>query len=134
MTRKEDSMFIRKDAVNVHQAPGKISSTSHIEFLRRLEKSAENGPPRFVLDCCSFERMGTSEIRFLLGCLEEVMKHNGDLRLAMLRPELQNALRLARIDRLFEMYETTEGAIYSYQLNRVSMAIADRDQATEYAA
>jgi len=131
-------MLIKRNAVNVHQAPGKISSTSHVEFLRRLEMSAENGHPRWVLDCSQFEQIGTPEIRFLLECLEEAMKHNGDVRLAMPRPELQAALRQVGIDRLFEMYETAEGAIRSYQLRvslpPLSMAIADRDQAAEYAA
>jgi anti-anti-sigma factor len=130
-------MFIGKDAVTVHQAPSKISSTSLGEFLQLLELSAENGHPRFVLDCSKFEHLGTSEIRFLLGCLEEVMKHNGDVRLAMPCPDLQATLRQAGIDRLFEMYETTESAVYSYQLNRINMtppSIPDRDQATEYAA
>jgi anti-anti-sigma factor len=132
-------MLIKKNAVRVHQAPSKISSTSYIEFLRLLEMSAENGHPRFVLDCSNFERIGTPELRFLLSCLEEAMKQNGDVRLALPRPDLQTALRLAGVDRLFEMYETTEGAIQSYQLNRVSLGplsteMADRDQATEYAA
>jgi len=131
-------MLIKKNAVNVHQAPAKINSNSHVEYLRCLEMSAENGHPRWVLDCSQLEQIGTSEIRFLLDCLEEAMKHNGDVRLAMPRPELQTALRQAGIDRLFEMYETTESAIRSYQLNRLSMnplsVALDRDQTADYAA
>jgi anti-anti-sigma factor len=126
-----------RNAVSVYHTPSEISSTSQVEFLRRLEIAAQNGHPRFVLDCSALERIGPAEIRFLLSCLEEVMKHNGDVRLAMLHPDVKAALHQAGMDRLFEMYETTENAVLSYQRRLGSMTavdIANEDQATEYAA
>ena len=132
-------MSIRKFAVHVCQAPSEISSRSHIEFLSRLEMSAESGDRRFVLDCSKLERLGPAEIRFLLCCLEEVMKNNGDMRLAMVHPDLKIELRRVGMNRLFEMYETTEGAVHSYQLNPVSSGspsspATNEEQANEYAA
>jgi anti-sigma B factor antagonist len=132
-------MFVRTNAVSVHQVSSEISSTSQLEFLRRLEVSAKNGHPRFVLDCSKLQQIGPAEIRFLLGCLEEVMKHNGDVRLATLRPDIKVALYQVGMDRLFEMYETTESAVASYQLSpasttSLSSSIANEDQTTEYAA
>ena len=132
-------MTNRKRAISVYQVPNAITSTSQMEFLRRLQMSAENGHPRFVLDCSRIWDMDASMVRLLLCCLEEVMKHNGDVRLALLNPEAQAVLRLAGISRLFESFATTESAVQSFQLHAASMVPAPFDTGsfdldTEYAA
>jgi anti-sigma B factor antagonist len=131
-------MSIRKRMVSVHQIPSDVSSTSQMELLRRLAMSAENGHPRFVLDCSKVETMGSSEVRFLLSCLEEVMKHNGDVRLAVLNPEAQAVMKKTCMHRLFETYPTTESAVQSYQFRPSSLAplyadVADMDVARKAA-
>ena len=65
--------------------------------------------------------MDTATIHLLLSCLEEVMKCNGDIRLASLRPGAEAALRIAGVDRLFEMYATTEAAAQSFQQRPTSV-------------
>ena len=101
--------------------------------------AAENGQAFFVLDCSKVESMGSSAIRLLLRCLEEVMKLNGDVRLAMLHPDANAVLRQMGISRLFESYDTTESAILSYQLRPFnivppSFEVGELDQDTKYAA
>jgi len=130
-------MSMRKRTVSVHQVPDEISSTSQMELLRRLEMSVENGHPRFVLDCSNLESVGSLEMRFLLCCLEEAMKHNGDVRLSVLRPQAQAVLQRAGIDRLFEIFDTTESAVHSYELRPSSLAplsFQALELDTEYAA
>lgn len=132
-------MSIRKRAVNILQLPGQISSSSHGEILRRLKQAIQSGHPRFVLDCSKIQIMGPEEIQFLLSCLEEVMKHNGDVRLATVTPEARAVLQDAGISRLFEIYGSTESAIHSYQVRPASMAplyaeAAEVNQDGEYAA
>lgn len=132
-------MSIRKRAVNVLQLPGQISSSNHAEILRRLKLAVQSGHPRFVLDCSRLEIIGPEEIQFLLSCLEEVMKHNGDVRLATVTPEVRAVLQDAGISRLFEIYGSTESAIHSYQVRPASMAplyaeTAEAKQDSDYAA
>ena len=132
-------MSIRKRAVNILQLPGQISSSSHAEILRRLKLAVQSGHPRFVLDCSRIEVMGPEEIQFLLCCLEEAMKHNGDVRLATVTPEARAVLQNAGISHLFEIYGSTESAIHSYQVRPASMAplyseTAESHQDGEYAA
>ncbi|WP_187143024.1 STAS domain-containing protein [Terriglobus albidus] len=132
-------MSIRKRAVNILQLPGQISSSSHAEILRRLKLAVQSGHPRFVLDCSRIEVMGAEEIQFILSCLEEAMKHNGDVRLAAVTPEARAVLQNAGISRLFEIYGSTESAIHSYQVRPASMAplyseTAETQPDSEYAA
>ena len=65
------------------------------------------------------------------------MKNNGDVRLAGLPPQAHTALREAGISRLFELFETTEHAVRSYQMRTASLAPLTFETVqldTEYAA
>ena len=115
-------MSIRKRAVRVHQVPEKITASKERSFLQELQRYAEAERPRFVLDCSLVWDMDYPMINLLLSCLEEVMKYNGDVRLASLRPGAESALRLAGVNRLFETYATTEGAVQSFHQRPISLA------------
>ena len=130
-------MSIRERVVSVHQVPSEISEATQTELLSRLEMSVESGHSRFVLDCSLLARMGPFEISFLLNCLEAAMKHKGDVRLAVLRPPLLAMLRNAGVGRLFEIFDTTESAVRSYEDRCTSLAPLSYEGTeidTEYAA
>src|ERR1700712_3415161 len=116
-------MTIRTRAVEVHLVPEQATSSSERAFLRDLTNSVKAERPRFVLDCSRVWEMDTNSIHLLLSCLEEVMKCNGDVRLASLRPGAESALRIAGIDRLFEVFTSTEAAAQSFQSRPTSMPI-----------
>ncbi len=115
-------MSIKKRPVMVHQVPEQVTPTRERSFLRDLQKYAETERPRLVLDCSSIWDMDIPMIQLLLSCLEQVMKCNGDVRLASLRPEAEAALRLAGVSRLFEMYSTAENAVQSFHKRPTSIA------------
>jgi anti-anti-sigma regulatory factor len=115
-------MLISKRAVSIHKVPHEISSKSKLELLRRLEMYFENGCPRFVLDCSQMDTIGPAEVNLLLCCLEEAMKHKGDVRLAQLQPQADAVLRRVGAGRLFEIFDTSENAVSSYGAHTSSMA------------
>ena len=91
-------------------------------FLRDLQQYAEADRPRLVLDCSMVWEMDYAMINLLLSCLEEVMKGNGDVRLASLRPAAKSGLRIATVNRLFEMYDTPQEAVQSFDQRLISLA------------
>lgn len=111
-----------KRAVRVHQVPEQVTATNERSFLQNLQNCSENERPRVVLDCSHVREMNIATIYLLLSSLEEVMKCNGDVRLAALRPGAEDALRLAGVGRLFEIYATAEAAVQSFQQRSSSMA------------
>ncbi len=132
-------MSIRKRAVRVHQVPEQLTAKRGRSFLRDLQMHAEAERPRFVLDCSMIFVMDYPTIDLLLSCLEEVMKYNGDVRLASLSPAAELALRVAGIHRLFETYATTESAVQSFHQRPISLAPLGLeteafDHASEHAA
>lgn len=50
----------------------------------------------------------------LLHCMEEVMKRNGDLKLAALPPGPAVMLEITRVDRLFEIFDDAQDAVDSF--------------------
>lgn len=115
-------MSIIKREVRVHQVPDQVNATSERSFLRELQKCSETERPRFVLDCSRVRDMDIATIHLLLSSLEEVMKCNGDIRLAALHPASEEMLRLAGVNRLFEIYPTVDGAVRSYHQRPTSIA------------
>jgi anti-sigma B factor antagonist len=67
-----------------------------------------------VLDCSMLRVLDGSAIHFLLCCLEEAMKRNGDVRLAALRPDAQRALQAAEVDSLFQAFDQISEAVDSF--------------------
>ncbi len=115
-----------KRTVSLQQVPEEVTASVQTVILQSLErKCAETERPRFVLDCSLVRNMDTNTIQLLLSCLEEVMKCNGDVRLAALRPEAEDKLRRSGVSRLFEMYATVEAAVQSFQKRAASMAPLD---------
>jgi hypothetical protein len=58
--------------------------------------------------------MESAGVEMLLRCLEEVLKRDGDLKLATLSPEAEVILELMRVARVFEAFQTCEDAVRSF--------------------
>ncbi len=108
-------MSISKRAVNVFQVPSKASERERNAFVRDLSSHTENGRPRFVLDCSQIANMNDDMIHLLLCSLEEVMKANGDIRLAGLSLQAETVVDRSGISRIFETFKTVDSAVQSYQ-------------------
>ena len=74
--------------------------------------------------------MDKHAIHMLLCCLEEAMKHNGDVKLAAVTPSVGEILELTRVDRLFEIYETQTEAVNSFFRPRIEPAAYARGAQT----
>jgi hypothetical protein len=59
-------------------------------------------------------QLDAAGIDMLLHCMSEVMKRDGDLKLAALSPQAAAVLELTRTDRLFEIYVTSTDAVRSF--------------------
>ena len=83
--------------------------------------------PCIVLDCSRILQMDVPAIKLLLDCLEDAMKHNGDIKLAAMREKARAMLQITGVDRLFEMFDTDTEAVNSFR--RLSFPAALQDPA-----
>ncbi len=83
-------------------------------FMQELGPLLESNRPRIVLDCSQVRCMESAGVEMLLRCLEEVLKRDGDLKLAALSPEAEVILELMRVARVFETFQTCDDAVRSF--------------------
>jgi anti-sigma B factor antagonist len=98
----------------VKRFPERSEGTQYEEFLRELDTCLESDRPSLVLDFSGVSYLDSSGIETLLVCMEEVMKRNGDLKLACVSDPLASILEITRADRLFEIFENCSDAVESF--------------------
>ena len=103
------------NAVTIKQLPERVTTENARLFLRDLESSINVMHPCIVLDCSRLDQMDTLAVHLLLDCLEHVMKHNGDIKLAAVPAEAKAMLELTGVSRLFEQFDTGAEAVCSFQ-------------------
>jgi len=96
------------------QLPEQLKHAEVRAFCDELQPLLEADRPRIVLDCSQVRDMDSAGIQMLLHCTQEAMKRNGDLKLAAVSPAAGVILELTRVDRLFEVFDTTEEAVRSF--------------------
>ncbi len=100
--------------VVVMQVPEQLVLGQLPSFKQELAPLLESHRPRVVLDCSQVRYIDSAGIEMLLHCLEEAMKRDGDLKLADVSREAQVILELMRVDRVFELFATSEEAVRSF--------------------
>ena len=101
--------------VIVMELPEVLNHVEGEKFVAELQPLLEEHRPRIVLDCSQVQQMDSAGIETLLYCMQEAMKRDGDLKLAAVSPAAATIMELMRVDRLFEVFETTEEAARSFQ-------------------
>ena len=70
--------------------------------------------PQLVFDLSLVKQLDAAGVEMLLHCVSEVMKRDGDLKLASLSQQAAMVLELTRTDRLFEIYDNSTEAARSF--------------------
>jgi anti-sigma B factor antagonist len=110
-----DTEMYTQSPVIVLQLPEILKRSEADNFFKDFRPLLEGDRPCVVLDCSLMQSMDSSGVEMLLHCLQETMKRDGDLKLAAVSPATAVILELMRVDRLFEIFETTEQAVRSFQ-------------------
>lgn len=108
-------MLVRRPVI-VMQLPEQLSATEVQNLFANLAPLLEPHRPRIVLDCSRVRSIDSAGVEMLLGCLEEAMKRDGDLKLAAVSPESKVIFDLMRVDGIFEIFATPEEAIHSFSM------------------
>ena len=101
-------------AVTVQEMPEQFTREQAHSFLQEVEPLMNVERPRLVFDCSKVRQLGSVGVEVLLHCMEEVMKRNGDLKLAAVSAGPMAVLEFTGIDGLFEIFEDTAQAVQSF--------------------
>ena len=100
--------------VIVMELPEQLSQVEVRAFLEELRPLLETDRPAIVLDGSKVQRIDSAGVEMLLHCLQEAMKRDGDLKLAAVTPASAIILEMMRVDRVFEVFETSDEAARSF--------------------
>lgn len=100
--------------VVVKHMPERVNLKHARAFLREVQPLITADRPQVVFDLSAVKQLDAAGVDALLRCMSEVMKRDGDLKLAALSPHAAVILELTRTDRLFEIYETAADAVRSF--------------------
>jgi anti-anti-sigma regulatory factor len=109
--------------IHVHAVkplPEKLKGAEGRLFFRELESSMKNNHPGIVLDCSELVQLDRSGALLLLCCLEAAMKRNGDVKLSAVPAGARAILKLTRLDRVFEIFDTNADALKSFGQSSVT--------------
>ena len=131
-------MTVRKRKVTTKLLHEAVNAQQAKAWLQNMDAVVHGERPRLVLDCSQVRNMDSNMIYLLLCCLEEAMKHNGDVKLAGLTPQSRRMLSATRTERLFEIWPTEAEAVASFHrpaLTALSRAAhRDEQEIAEHAA
>ena len=102
--------------VVVMQMPEQFTGEEVQNFMLELGPLLESNRPRIVLECSQVRSLDSAGVEMLLHSLEEVLKRDGDLKLAVLSAEAEVFLELMRVARVFETFPTSEEAVQSFHV------------------
>ena len=100
--------------VVVKRMPEKVNQREARKFLQDVQPFLKADRPQLVFDLSLVKHLDAAGVEMLLHCVSEVMKRDGDLKLASLSPQAAMVLELTRTDRLFEIYENSTEAARSF--------------------
>jgi anti-sigma B factor antagonist len=111
----EADMTVRSRTLVIQQVPEIPNMKQGRAFFREIESCMSYDCPLIVLDCSHVRQVDRPLMHMLLCCLEEALKRNGDVKLAALAPAAKAILQLAGVDRVFEIYDSTNDAVSSFR-------------------
>lgn len=101
--------------VIVMLVPERFYKSETSDFRQELKTMLHSERPRIVLDCSGIKHIDSSGVEMLLDCMDEAMKRDGDVKLAAVAPGSAVILELMKVDRLFEVFDSAEEAVRSFQ-------------------
>ena len=94
--------------------PDKVNRQEAQKFFADVQPFVTSDRPQLVFDLSQVKQLDAAGIEMLLRCVAEVMKHDGDLKLASPSRQASMVLELTRTDRLFEIYASSTEAARSF--------------------
>jgi|SRR5215472_17612824 len=100
--------------VVVKRMPERIDQREARKFFADVQPFLTADRPQLVFDLSQVKQLDAAGVEMLMRCVAEVMKRDGDLKLASLSRQSAIVLELTRTDRLFEIYASSTEAARSF--------------------
>jgi anti-anti-sigma factor len=100
--------------VVIKRMPERLNYREARTFWEEVQPIVTSDRPQIVFDMSGVKYLNAAGVDMLLKCMAEVMKRDGDLKLAAVSPEAGVILEVTRTDRFFEVYHSSSDAVRSF--------------------
>jgi len=100
--------------VVVKRMPEHLNFKQARMFWQEVQPIVNSDRPQVVFDMALVKHLDAAGVDMLLQCMAEVMKRDGDLKLAAVSAEAAVILEMTRTDRFFEIYDSPADAVKSF--------------------
>jgi anti-sigma B factor antagonist len=105
----------RTGDIAVVRCRGRIVFGEEADELRRVVLGLLNETQRIVLNLAWIEHIDSSGLGTLVASFISARHRGAEIKFAALSPRVRRALTTTNVDRLFEVYDSTEEAIGSFR-------------------
>jgi anti-sigma B factor antagonist len=104
-----------KKGIQIIRVLGKtLGGPDATQVSEKMHELINAGKSKLVIDLARVERMNSSGLGILIGCLMAVRKQQGDIRLSHLNEKPKELLRMTKLNYVFEVFESEDAAIESF--------------------
>lgn len=93
------------DEANIQQIGEEIAS---------IVERPEGAPPKILISFANVDHLSSAALGTLININGKVKTRGGQLRLANIDPQIAEVFKITKLDRLFQIHETTESAMASF--------------------
>lgn len=100
--------------VTVIVLSGEIGTETVNQFKDKIDQIVADGKTRLVMDFQEVGYLNSMGLGVVAATLKKVKKAKGDLKLINLSPAVQELFELTRLTKVFEVFDSEEGAVKSF--------------------
>jgi anti-sigma B factor antagonist len=104
----------RKENVVVCSIEGDLDAGNFNELVDALNTEIGGGAPRVVLSLVRMDYIDSSGLGALVKVLKKSRLAGGDTKLTGLKPEVRKVFELTRLDKIFDILPSVDGAVASF--------------------
>jgi anti-sigma B factor antagonist len=100
-----------QDKVAVVHLQGEVDLNVSPQLRTRLKELTQTKKPLIVIDMAGVPYIDSSGVATLVECLQGVSRYGGKLRLAAMGRQTLSVLEISRLDTVFSVFDSLEGAL-----------------------
>jgi anti-sigma B factor antagonist len=94
---------------------GELDASTSPELRNKFEELIGQGENKYVIDLAGVGFMDSSGISAIVNLFKRVRIGHGDVKLCNLSAEIMKIFELTRLNRVFDIYDSRDSAISSYE-------------------
>ncbi len=110
-----DSREVDGQPVQIVRVEGYLDSSTFPQLQDRLSELISEKNYRFVIDVEELNYISSAGLGVLMGMLQEVREHEGDLKMANMSTKIRNVFDMLGFSRLLRIYDSVDQAVEAFK-------------------